>query len=149
MQFILILVIIILDQMTKYMIYTNLDLYESIPIIENIFHITYTQNFGAAFSILQNQQILFIVISSIAVLIIFYILFSKRHLHKLLVYSLSLIAAGAIGNLIDRIRWGYVTDFLDFRVWPVFNVADMSIVAGTIILAYYVLLIEPKINTHK
>jgi len=59
-------------------------------------------------------------------------------------YSLSLIAAGAMGNLMDRIRLGYVTDFLDFRIWPVFNVADISIVCGTIILAYYILWIEPK-----
>lgn len=128
------------------MIYSNMNLYESIPVIENVFHITYTQNFGAAFSILQNRQNLFIGISLLAVIVIFYIMIKLKKSDKILLYSLSLIAGGAIGNLIDRIRFGYVTDFFDFRIWPIFNIADISIVCGTVLLAYYVFFIEPKIK---
>lgn len=145
MHFVIIAVIILLDQISKYSISINMNLYESIPIIQNVFHITHIQNFGAAFSILQNHQGLFIGISSIAVVIIFFILIKyQKNLHNMYLYSLCLIAAGAIGNLIDRIRLGYVTDFLDFRIWPVFNIADISIVCGTILLAYYILWIEPR-----
>ncbi len=145
LHFIIIAVIILLDQISKYLIFSNMSLYESIPVIERVFHITYTQNYGAAFSILQNQRGLFIGISSIAVIIIFYILvrYYKQH-HVMFLYSLSLIAAGALGNLIDRIRLGFVVDFFDLRVWPVFNIADISIVSGTLLLGLYILWIEPK-----
>ena len=148
MYFVLIAIIIFIDQIIKYLIYSNMDLYDSIPIINNIFHITYVRNFGAAFSILQNQQKFFISMTLIVVIIIFFVIFVyKRKLHTSVIYSLSFIVAGAIGNVIDRIRWGYVTDFLDFRFWPVFNVADMSIVFGAIILTVYILWIEPKSNS--
>lgn len=145
MPFILILAIIIIDQVTKYAIVSNMELYESIPVIEGVFHITYTRNYGAAFSILQNQKTFFITVTTIVSIIIFYMIirFYKK-LDKVLLYSLSLIVAGAIGNLIDRIRLEHVTDFLDFRIWPIFNVADMSVVAGAILMAWYVFFIEPK-----
>jgi len=120
-------------------------LHESIPIINNIFHITYAQNFGASFSILQNQRYFFIAIGSvtIAILICVIIRYYKRF-DKVLLLSLSLITGGAIGNLIDRIRLGYVVDFLDFRIWPVFNIADSSIVCGSFLLILYILWIEPR-----
>lgn len=145
MPFILILLIIIIDQVTKYSIVSNMELYESIPVIKNVFHITYTRNYGAAFSILQNQKNFFITVTTIVSIIIFYMIirFYKKF-DKVLLYSLALIAAGAIGNLIDRIRLEHVTDFLDFRIWPIFNVADMSVVAGAMLMAWYVFFIEPK-----
>lgn len=146
MYFLVIIIIIAIDQLTKYIIYSNMNLYESIPVIENVFHITYTQNFGAAFSILQNQQSLFIWISLLSVIVIFGIMIKLKNSNKILLYSLSLIAGGAIGNLIDRIRFDCVTDFFDLRIWPIFNIADVSIVCGTALLAYYVFLIEPKIK---
>jgi len=122
-----------------------MSLYESTPVIERFFHITYTQNYGAAFSILQNQRGLFVAISSIAVIIIFYILIRYYKQNNMMFsYSLSLIVAGAMGNLTDRIRLGYVIDFFDFRIWPVFNIADVSIVTGTLLLGLYILWVEPK-----
>lgn len=122
-----------------------MSLYESTPVIERFFHITYTQNYGAAFSILQNQRGLFVAISSIAVIVIFYILIRYYKQNNMMFsYSLSLIVAGAMGNLTDRIRLGYVIDFFDFRIWPVFNIADVSIVTGTLLLGLYILWVEPK-----
>ncbi len=145
MHFIIIALIIVLDQISKYLIISNMSLYESTPVIERFFHITYTQNYGAAFSILQNQRGLFVAISSIAVIIIFYILIRYYKQNNMMFsYSLSLIVAGAMGNLTDRIRLGYVIDFFDFRIWPVFNIADVSIVTGTLLLGLYILWVEPK-----
>ena len=145
MHFIIIALIIVLDQISKYLIISNMSLYESTPVIERFFHITYTQNYGAAFSILQNQRGLFVAISSIAVIVIFYILIRYYKQNNMMFsYSLSLIVAGAMGNLTDRIRLGYVIDFFDFRIWPVFNIADVSIVTGTLLLGLYILWVEPK-----
>lgn len=147
MYFVIMAGVILLDQVTKFFIYSNMDLHQSIPIITDFFHITYTRNFGAAFSLLQNQQNFFITMTSIVTIIIFYVMIRyKRKLNKVVLLGLSFIAGGAIGNLIDRIRWGYVTDFLDFRIWPIFNVADMSIVFGTALLVYFIFVIDPKIQ---
>lgn len=145
MYLIIIILIILLDQAIKYIVTSNMLLHESIPIINNIFHISYAQNFGASFSILQNQRFFLIVIGSvtIAILIGVIIRYYKRF-DKVLLLSLSLIIGGAIGNLIDRIRLGYVVDFLDFRIWPVFNIADSSIVCGSFLLILYTLWIEPR-----
>ena len=143
MCWIVFFIIIALDQGTKYLILEKFNLYESRPIIEGIFHLTYVRNMGAAFSILQNQRTFFIIITSIIVLIIFwYILNNKNNTDKTVIYSLILIAGGAIGNLIDRIRFGYVVDFFDFIIWPVFNIADMSIVIGSILLGYFYIFLD-------
>lgn len=123
--------ILALDIATKYWAFHYLQPVGSIPVIENIFHLTYVENPGAAFGIFQDQRWVFIVAT---VLTLGFILWYLRNMDpdiKLLRWGLALIVAGAIGNLIDRILLGYVIDFLDFRVWPVFNVADISIVTGT------------------
>lgn len=150
MPFIFIAVIILLDQVTKYIVVSNLELYESIPVINGIFHITYARNTGAAFSILQDKIVFFIAITVVVSCAIFFTMIRYyNRLDKALLYSLALIAAGAIGNLIDRVRLGHVTDFLDFRIWPIFNVADMSVVGGAILMAWYMFFIEPKKETAK
>lgn len=147
MYLVIIIILILLDQITKGMISSNMLLHESIPVINNIFHITYARNFGAAFSILQNQKSFFIIIGSITIaILIFVVIRYEKRFDKVLMTSLSLITGGAIGNLIDRIRLGYVVDFLDFNVFPVFNIADSSIVCGTILMIIYMLWIEPKKN---
>lgn len=123
-------VVLILDQLSKYVVRVNMELYQSIPVIENIFHITYIRNPGAAFGILAQQTLFFIIITS-AVLIgmaVFY-----RHIINegpLVQWSMGMVAGGAVGNLIDRVRYGEVVDFFDFRIWPVFNIADIAIVLG-------------------
>lgn len=142
MHWIILLVLIAFDQITKYLVLENFALHQSEPIIEGIFHLTYVRNIGAAFSILQNQRTFFIVITTIVVLGIFWFIISKKYTGRLVLYSLILIAAGAIGNLIDRVRFGYVVDFFDFRIWPVFNIADMTIVSGAILLSYYYIFLD-------
>jgi lipoprotein signal peptidase len=102
----------------------------SVPIIQNIFHITYILNPGAAFGLLEHKTelLIFIAIVMISVLIYFYNRIPKNL--KLLRFGLGLLAGGSIGNVLDRVRTGYVVDFFDFRIWPIFNVADIAIVCG-------------------
>ena len=151
MYWIIFTFIIIIDQATKYLVLKNFTLYESKPIIEGIFHLTYVRNIGAAFSILQNQRTFFIIATSIVVIVIFWYILSKKYLNNIVLYSLILIAGGAVGNLIDRVRFGYVVDFFDFMIWPVFNIADMSIVIGSILLSYYYIFLDkaPKLERKK
>ena len=136
--FIIVLVTLSLDRLTKFLITKNLFQNQSIPIIKGIFHITLVHNRGAAFGILKNQIPLFIVTSLFAVILIYFNL-KKNRQSKSYSIALSLILAGALGNLVDRLFFGYVIDFLDFRIWPVFNVADSAITIGAILLGYSIL----------
>ncbi|WP_027340315.1 signal peptidase II [Halonatronum saccharophilum] len=133
---------LVLDQLTKYLILTNFVLHQSMPIIENIFHLTYVRNEGAAFGILQGQRTFFILVTMLVIglLIYFYRQLPLNSFWNRLALGLAL--GGAIGNLIDRIRLGYVIDFFDFRVWPVFNIADSAIVIAVIIYSYWILFLE-------
>ncbi|MBS4007766.1 MAG: signal peptidase II [Clostridium sp.] len=124
------LLIILIDQLTKLLVVNTMSQNESIPVINNIFHITYVHNFGAAFGLLAHRTGFFILVT---VVVLLFILTFLRYLpkeQKLLRAALVLQLGGASGNLIDRVRVGYVIDFFDFRVWPVFNVADIAIVFG-------------------
>jgi len=122
--YIIALIVIFLDQITKY-------------IFKNYF--TYTKNYGAAFGILQNQQIFFIIISIIVIITIILI---KKDL-----ISLGFLLGGAIGNLIDRSYYGYVIDFIDLKIWPSFNLADAFSTIGVILLIIYI--IRNDINSKK
>lgn len=107
---------------------------ESIPVIKDIFYVTLVRNKGAAFGIFKSQISAFIILSIIAIFLIAYYfprLNKKAILAKL---GLALILGGAASNLIDRIRFGYVIDFLDFRIWPVFNIADSALTVGAILV---------------
>jgi len=145
MVLISVIIILSLDQLTKFIITKNLSLSQSIPIIKGIFHLTLVHNRGAAFGILKNQIPLFIFTSLFATVLIYFNLKDARF-KKSLIYkiSLSLILAGALGNLIDRLFLGYVVDFLDFRIWPVFNVADSAITVGAILLGWSILKSEKR-----
>lgn len=147
-----ILLILSLDQLSKFLITKNLSLGQSIPIIKGVFHLTLVHNRGAAFGLLKNQLPLFICVSVFAIALIFLNLkkpqakyphtFRKSRTCKGVgVYriALALILSGAIGNLIDRLVFGYVIDFLDFRIWPVFNLADSAITAGAVLLGWSIL----------
>jgi len=141
---VIILLITGLDQLTKYIVMRNINHGEMIPIIDRFFYLTHVTNKGAAWSILQNKRYFLVVMPSIVSVVLFYFLFKADD--RLLKLSLSFILGGAIGNLIDRIfRNGGVTDFLDFHFgsysFPTFNVADIFITVGTILLAYYLLFI--------
>lgn len=125
--------LVCLDQFTKYLAVTNLQAGPK-PIIKGIFELNYVQNTGAAFGILQNFRTFFLVLTPI-VLLVLLILLIKNKRNKLYSLSLILVIGGALGNYIDRVRLGYVVDFLDFKVWPVFNFADASIVIGAVLFA--------------
>ncbi len=143
----IVLPILIIDQLTKFIVLKNFQPGESLPIIKNIFHISLVLNKGVAFGVLQEQGTKFVWIIYVCAIIITFILISyKKFFHKgrSTQVFLSLILAGAIGNLIDRVRFGYVIDFLDFRIWPVFNIADSAITIGTILLALQILRHKPK-----
>ena len=132
------IVTILLDQIIKYLIITNLKFTESINIIRNFFRITYLQNEGAAWSILSGNRIPLIIITLLALMFIFVLIKKKEKILKIEYVFYGTLIGGIIGNLIDRIRYGFVIDYLDFNFgeynYPVFNFADMCIVISTIVL---------------
>lgn len=143
MYYLLILVLVVADQASKAYIRSGMMPGDSIPVIAQIFHITYVQNTGAAFSILQNEPLLLKVLPiALIVGIAIYLYRKGQDEHWSLKTALSLIIAGGIGNLIDRVRFGFVVDFFDFRVFPVFNIADIAVCTGCGFLILYVLFFE-------
>mgnify|MGYP001499688395 CR=1 FL=1 len=118
--------IFFLDQITKYLVYSNMYLGESIP--ENgLLRITYARNTGTAFSLFRSHGELLLFLSVLVALFftIYFIFIEKPKIFMRL--FISLVVAGALGNIIDRIRFGYVNDFIDVGFWPIFNIADSSI----------------------
>jgi signal peptidase II len=143
------LAIVLTDQVTKAIVLRTMRLGQSIPIVPGYFDLTFVLNPGAAFSLLATlperiRSPFFILISVAAAILI--VVYHARHLvgHRLATVSLGLILGGAVGNLIDRIRYGVVVDFLDAHVhqyhWPVFNVADSAISVGVTLLLIEMLL---------
>jgi signal peptidase II len=135
------IVILALDQATKLYVDANFRLHESIPVVRGFFNLTYVRNKGAAFGIFADSAVripFFITVSIVAMLGILWYIRRIRNDQKLAVFSLSLVFAGAFGNLIDRIRLGEVIDFLDVfwqrHHWPAFNVADSAICVGVALL---------------
>ena len=126
--------IVVLDQLTKLLVCMNLLPGQSILIIKNIFYLTRVSNTGAAFGIFKGSGAFFIIMAVTVIIIILSFFWNVKSRPALSKLALGLILAGAIGNLIDRLRFGYVVDFLDFRIWPVFNIADSAITIGTILL---------------
>jgi len=130
--------VIFLDQLSKFLAIRSLQLNTPVSLIKNFLYITLVHNRGAAFGLFKNQLLLFVLISFFAILFIFFHLKNKNN-PFLFQLSLSLILSGAVGNLIDRLRFGYVIDFLDFRVWPVFNLADSALTIGAVLLSWELL----------
>lgn len=128
------IIIFLIDQLVKHLVIGSMHLGESIPVFKGIFHITYVLNPGAAFGMLEHQRWVFILVAVAVVLAagIFYSRLKKESI--LLQTGAGLLLGGAVGNLVDRIQTGLVVDFLDFRVWPVFNIADIAICVGAGIL---------------
>ena len=148
--------VIVVDQLTKIYIDRTMQLYQSIRVIDGLFSITYLRNKGAAFSFLANASWrlpFFILASLIAVVAILVALAKLRDDQKFAAFSLALILAGAVGNLIDRLRLGEVIDFLDVywktHHWPAFNVADSAICVGVALLALDMIREERQIRGEK
>jgi len=147
MYYLIVILFVAIDQGIKYLISSNMKPGESFPLIENIVHITYITNTGGAFSILRGQTILLIVIpAALVIAFIAYIHIKRKSARFPFLFALSLICAGGIGNLIDRIRVGEVVDFIDFRFFPVFNFADMCVCCGCGLMLLYMVLYERRNN---
>ena len=136
------LIVLVIDQATKVYIDRTMQLYQSIPVINGLFSITYMRNQGAAFSFLSGFDYripFFIMVSLVAVVAILVAYRKLRDDQRFAALALSLILSGAVGNLIDRVRLGEVIDFLDVfwksHHWPAFNVADSAICVGVALLA--------------
>lgn len=139
--------IILFDQITKYFTRLNLSKIGSIELLPGYLSLTYVENTGAAFGIFREKKFILVGITSIIILAMIYVLYTNKNLNKYMKIALTLIIAGAIGNLIDRVYFGFVTDFIHMYIknifdWPVYNVADISVVCGTVLLAINILLMK-------
>jgi len=138
------LAVVLLDQLSKFAILHSLRVYESIPVLNGFFNLVHIRNRGMAFGIMNRQDVdlpfYFLLAATIgAIILLVFWFFRLKQGPSRTILGLSLILGGAIGNLIDRLRFGEVIDFLDFYVgpyhWPAFNVADSAITVGTFLVA--------------
>ncbi|MFA5115102.1 MAG: signal peptidase II [Candidatus Omnitrophota bacterium] len=132
--------VLFLDQLTKSLVTKYLSFNQSLPLIDGVLYLSLVHNRGAAFGMLKGLNIFFIFMALAAITLIY---LNLRRLGwrrvTIPVAALSLILAGALGNLIDRLAFGYVIDFIDLRVWPVFNVADSAITIGALLWAFSII----------
>lgn len=137
---------VILDQVSKLLVVSNMEYNQSIVLIKNIFSLHYIHNEGAAFGMLSNHRWIFMVVTAIALIAMPVILYRYRKLHILFGISLSLFIGGAIGNMIDRVFLGYVVDFFEFTFvnFAIFNVADICVVCGAAIMMVYVIFFDKE-----
>lgn len=151
LAFFVVAAVIVLDQVTKFLIRKTMDLYHSIEIIPHFANLTYTLNPGAAFSFLAGSRpivrLTFLVLVAVAAIgCLIYLLKTTRADRRGFTISLSLILGGAVGNLADRLRWGEVVDFIDLYRnhfhWPAFNVADSAITIG--IILFLILMLQER-----
>jgi len=138
MTWIIIISAIVADRVSKVICRQYLRPLGSIPVIKGVFHLTYVENTGAAFGMLQGNTWFLILTSALVSAVVAYLIWKVKPENRYVKISLALILGGALGNLVDRVLLGYVVDFLDFRIWPVFNIADSCVVVGAILLGYFV-----------
>lgn len=137
------------DQLIKQLTVSRLSSLGSIPIVNEVFHLTYVENRGAAFGIFQNSTGFLALLTAVEIGVILYYFVKKTDNRRwLLRLSLMLVLAGAIGNFIDRILRGFVVDMFDFRLinFYVFNFADACICVGVALLAYYIIFLHDKLK---
>lgn len=138
-------ILIFLDQITKYVAVKYLKNKRPYVIIEDFFQFAYVENRGAAFGILEHKRAFFIIITLIIIVFLtFYLVKYKDTMNTLSIFTFSMLIAGSAGNLIDRVRLGYVVDFISFKLlygynFPVFNMADIFIVCSTILIVFLVM----------
>ncbi len=135
------IILIVIDIVIKLIISNNLILNQSISVINNFFYITYVKNTGVAWSILSGKINLIIVITLAIIMLLIIYIFNKKSYSVLEIISYSMLLSGSIGNLIDRIIYGYVIDYLDFNIlgydYPIFNFADICIVIGIVLILIF------------
>ena len=133
-----------IDQITKFIVDSNMALGQSITIVDDFFNLTYVRNTGAGFSILEGQMTFFYVITLVALCFLLYLLFTSNNESKFYILSILMMIAGTLGNFYDRIVYQYVIDFLDFIIigydFPVFNFADICLTVGVgiYLLVYFI-----------
>lgn len=142
---ILMAVIVVLDQVTKYAVVENLFYGQSVEVIPGVLNFTYVRNEGAAFGSMDDARWIFMSLSTVAIVAILVYMFWKKPQSKMLLAALTMITGGGIGNMIDRVWLGYVIDFIDFCAFPkiwvwVFNVADAFVCVGAGMLALWMIL---------
>ena len=145
----IIVAIVALDQWSKWMIKTSYNLYQSEPIIEGFFYFTYVTNDGMAFGLsFPGGKTILLIVTLILTGVIMWMLWKEKNGHNLIRYGLTLILAGAIGNMIDRILYGKVVDFLDIMIgnfnWYIFNVADSAVTSGMILFILHTIIVGEK-----
>lgn len=132
--------VFIFDQATKLWVRFNFFSGESRPVLQGIFHLTFITNRGSAFGLFPKGGMMFIFLSIFTLLALIILAWRKRNKFSAAVrFSLGLLLGGVCGNLTDRLRFGAVIDFLDFRIWPIFNVADSCITIGVVIMSLYLM----------
>ncbi|MDU4959830.1 MAG: signal peptidase II [Sporomusaceae bacterium] len=141
-------IVVIFDQWSKFYVQTHMHLGMSIPLVENVFHLTYVLNPGAAFGMLEHRTSFFIMVAALLVAAVVYFYPRIPPGYVLLRTGMGLQVGGAIGNLIDRVKTGYVVDFFDFRIWPVFNIADIAIVSGVGMIIFSILRAQDREKQH-
>ncbi len=140
------IVILILDIMTKLVAELQLKLVGTIPLLQDVFHLTYVENRGIAFGLFSGERWLFVVVT-VLVLLVLAMLFTKTtNRSRWLRWGMSLVYGGALGNLLERMAKGYVVDFLDFRLihFPVFNLADIAVCVGAVCLMIHFIFYDEK-----
>ncbi len=135
------LAVVLLDQLTKHLAVEFLKPAGSVPLIDGVLHLSYVENTGAAFGIMKNSRWLFMVISVVAIIILIYVIAKYGKGHAFASVAVAMILGGGIGNMIDRVRIGYVIDFIDFRLinFAVFNVADSFVTVGALLLVCFLI----------
>lgn len=132
-------ILIAADQIIKYFIHNNMLLGNHYPLIEDFLYLTYIRNTGIAFGLFKNNNLFMIIVISIIILILLYFYNKEEKKVFTLSISVTLLVSGAIGNLIDRVFYGYIIDYINFTFWPAFNLADSLIVIGSILLGIYLI----------
>lgn len=129
---------LIIDQIIKFVIINSIELNQGINVIKGFFSITYVRNYGAAFSILTGNRLFLIIITIMALLLIYFVFIKSEKNSKLQLILYGILLGGILGNLLDRIIYSYVIDYLDFNIFgfnaPIFNFADICIVISTILI---------------
>ncbi|MCA1764812.1 MAG: signal peptidase II [Desulfobulbaceae bacterium] len=137
--------VVLLDQLTKWWVLATFELYESVEVITGFFDLTFVVNTGAAFGMLAGEQnpwrqLFFVVVTLVALVVLATAFRQYRREGRVYIAAIGLVGGGALGNLIDRLRFGHVVDFLDFYIkdyhWPAFNVADSAISIGVVLFLF-------------
>lgn len=139
LPYLLALLILGLDQWSKARIRNTMSLGESVPIIQDIFHLTYIENTGISFGLFSGHTKIFVIVSVIVLIALLVFSWKESQGSMLLRYGVAMIVSGAVGNIIDRVTKSSVTDMFDCRIWPIFNVADIAVCIGFGLLILYIL----------